>query len=58
MTAHIKLKGQAAYLMQSSSELVALFDKDDIVPALYKSFCSHAARNAAPTTTTLFLCFT
>ena len=48
VTAHIKLKGQAAYLMQSSSELVALFDKGDIVPALYKSFCSHAARNAAP----------
>ena len=43
--------------MQSSYELVALFDKGDIVPALYKSFCSHAARNAAPTTTTLFLCF-
>ena len=33
--------------MKSASELVSLFYQDDIVSALYKRFCSHAARNTA-----------
>lgn len=45
--AHIELERQAADLMKSASELVSLFYQDDIVSALYKRFCSHAARNTA-----------
>ena len=33
--------------MKSTSELVSLFYQGDIVSALYKRFCGHAARNTA-----------